>query len=59
MGHVGAILGLSWEDLGPPWGYVAPRLAILGLSLENLGATLVNLGRRKSCKVKIVDFTMV
>ena len=37
LGHVGALLGLSWEDLGllgatlgPPWGNVAPRLAISG-----------------------------
>ena len=55
-GYLVALLGGLGGYLGHPCGYVAQRRAILGLSLENLGATLVNLGLRKSCDVRMVVF---
>ena len=59
LGHVGAILELSWEDLGATWGHVRAMLRHVGQSRENLGTTLVNLGLRNSRKLEIDDFTKV
>ena len=43
LSYVGAIMGLSWEDLGATWKLVGANLChvgvILRLSWENLGAT--------------------
>ena len=48
LNHVGAIMGLAWEDLGAIWGLVRANLchvgAILGLSWEILGLLGSTLG---------------
>ena len=58
FGHVGAIVGLSGEDLGATWGLVGANLchagAILGLSWENSGATWLHLGFVSLAKWKLL-----
>ena len=44
MSHVGAVLGLSWEDLGATWSTLGASCATLGQSWENLETTWLNLG---------------
>ena len=44
MCHVGAVLGLSWEDLGATWSTLGASCATLGQSWENLETTWLNLG---------------
>ena len=51
MCHVGAVLGLSWEDLGPLGCTLGASCATSGQSWENLGATWFNLGRHSECEV--------
>ena len=58
LGHVGAIMGHSWEDLGVIWGLVGANLChvgvILRLSWENLGATWLHLGFISLAKWKLL-----
>ena len=32
LGHVGALLGLSWADFGDPWGHLGAMLRHVGQS---------------------------
>ena len=50
MSHVGAVLGLSWEDLGPlgpPWGHLVPRWGNLGRTWRLLGSTWGDIANAK------------
>ena len=44
MSHVGAVLRLSWEDLGATWSTLGASCATLGQSRENLETTWLYLG---------------
>ena len=43
MGHLGAVLGLSWATVGPTWGYPGVSWAILGPSWGHLGRSWAHL----------------
>ena len=59
FGHVGAIVGLSGEDLGAIWVNVGGILCHVGAFLKNLEATWFNVETHSVCEMNNDHFTLV